>query len=430
MSVNMRTPSPGAPYSASPVHMINPSPPPPAQGLPNQRFNDVPLPPAHQRANTVSSVSSSSSSQRRPVARSGTSASQTIRVSDGSDSDASDVGLAYADGTDDESDSSAKPAGGRKSPARSVAATGSMERSRSIASATRKVHIRDPSLASTYSSTSTSEAGLGYARSRSQSVSTAGSAGRPVVASPPPPIPPLKPRQRTLSNASSGSESAYSSSSLKDRETMFGASMAMEKLLSDLGKASVEEPVRVRDRSGTGSSLASSGDRDREQRVVFGGPHGRTQRSNTVQVPHSPPEATKPVKLPTRSLTTAYGASSSSIGSSSSSSSSGSSRVGGGSLKKTRVCLKCTKVVEDGRWVRADNIPGKTAGSPGVLCETCWKNIYLPKCVRCDKVIERAAVSSSDGQLVGKYHRECFNCDRCHVRFSQSSFLVGSLMCF
>lgn len=29
--------------------------------------------------------------------------------------------------------------------------------------------------------------------------------------------------------------------------------------------------------------------------------------------------------------------------------------------------------------------------------------------------IEKQAVSSSDGQLKGKYHRECFNCHVCHV---------------
>lgn len=29
--------------------------------------------------------------------------------------------------------------------------------------------------------------------------------------------------------------------------------------------------------------------------------------------------------------------------------------------------------------------------------------------------IEKQAVSSSDGQLKGKYHKECFNCHVCHV---------------
>jgi hypothetical protein len=29
--------------------------------------------------------------------------------------------------------------------------------------------------------------------------------------------------------------------------------------------------------------------------------------------------------------------------------------------------------------------------------------------------IEKQAVSSADGQLKGKYHKECFNCHVCHV---------------
>ena len=38
------------------------------------------------------------------------------------------------------------------------------------------------------------------------------------------------------------------------------------------------------------------------------------------------------------------------------------------------------------------------------------------QCRRCNLPIERAAVSSSDGQLKGKYHKECFNCHTCQVR--------------
>lgn len=38
------------------------------------------------------------------------------------------------------------------------------------------------------------------------------------------------------------------------------------------------------------------------------------------------------------------------------------------------------------------------------------------QCRRCNKTIEKQAVSSSDGQLKGKYHRDCFSCFTCHVR--------------
>jgi hypothetical protein len=66
-----------------------------------------------------------------------------------------------------------------------------------------------------------------------------------------------------------------------------------------------------------------------------------------------------------------------------------------------------------------------------VLCERCWKNLYLPKCRRCNLSIEKQAVSSSDGQLKGKYHKECFNCDTCHKSFPDKSFYVydGKPLC-
>ncbi len=39
----------------------------------------------------------------------------------------------------------------------------------------------------------------------------------------------------------------------------------------------------------------------------------------------------------------------------------------------------------------------------------------LNQCRRCDLPIEKQAVSSSDGQLKGKYHKDCFNCYTCQV---------------
>ncbi|KAG6853903.1 hypothetical protein C0991_012572 [Blastosporella zonata] len=92
-------------------------------------------------------------------------------------------------------------------------------------------------------------------------------------------------------------------------------------------------------------------------------------------------------------------------------------------VRKPKVCLKCDRKIEDGRWVAVDN--------GGVLCEKCWKNMYLPKCRRCNLPIEKAAVSSSDGQLKGKYHRECFNCHTCQKPFPDKSFYVfdGKPLC-
>lgn len=46
------------------------------------------------------------------------------------------------------------------------------------------------------------------------------------------------------------------------------------------------------------------------------------------------------------------------------------------------------------------------------------------QCRRCDQTIERAAVSSSDGQLKGKYHRACFSCWTCETPFPDKTFYV------
>ncbi|KAJ3818744.1 hypothetical protein EV361DRAFT_799150 [Lentinula raphanica] len=85
--------------------------------------------------------------------------------------------------------------------------------------------------------------------------------------------------------------------------------------------------------------------------------------------------------------------------------------------KKVRLCVRCSKRIEDGRWISIE--------SPGsVLCESCWKNMYLPKCRRCNRPIEKQAVSSSDGQLKGKYHKDCFNCFTCNKPFPDKVFYV------
>ena len=112
----------------------------------------------------------------------------------------------------------------------------------------------------------------------------------------------------------------------------------------------------------SGSVLASIGG------SAPGRGHGKPSRSNTVAGPASPEQ--KPPKLPTRSHT------------SPSHPHIHSERVGligevarirnGGSTKrKDRRCAGCGSKIEDGRWIQMDG------GS--VLCECCWKNMYLPK---------------------------------------------------
>lgn len=146
---------------------------------------------------------------------------------------------------------------------------------------------------------------------------------------------------------------------------------------------------------------------------------GKPNRSNTVPGPVSP--ESRPPKLPARSYTSPHHPHIHS------------ERVGitgqvarvreRGKVKKDRICVNCDTKVDDGRWIQMDG--------GNVLCERCWKNMYLPKCRRCNLPIEKQAVSSSDGQLKGKYHRDCFNCHNCQKPFPDKEFYVfdGKPLC-
>jgi len=117
----------------------------------------------------------------------------------------------------------------------------------------------------------------------------------------------------------------------------------------------------------------------------------------------------KPPKLPTRSHT------SPTLGSGRPESGRGvSSRKR--TVSKVKICMKCDNTIDNGKWIPMDG--------GGVLCDKCWKNMYLPKCRRCNLCIEKHAVSSSDGQLKGKYHKECFNCHICQKPFPDKEFYV------
>ncbi|KAJ7449947.1 hypothetical protein FB451DRAFT_745033 [Mycena latifolia] len=148
---------------------------------------------------------------------------------------------------------------------------------------------------------------------------------------------------------------------------------------------------------------------------------GVTSRSNNVQGPPSP--ETRTAKLPTRSRRTSPERPTRSRGTSPERSITRDDPKRERSARKPKICLRCETKIDDGRWVQVDG--------GGVLCEKCWKNMYLPKCRRCNLPIEKQAVSSSDGQLKGKYHRECFNCHQCHKPFPDKTFYVlgGKPLC-
>lgn len=84
--------------------------------------------------------------------------------------------------------------------------------------------------------------------------------------------------------------------------------------------------------------------------------------------------------------------------------------------RQRKTCQNCGDVVGgQRRFVERDGV---------VLCERDWKKLYLPSCRRCSQPIEKSAVSSSDGQLKGKWHRACFTCTRCDKPFAGDDFYV------
>ncbi|ODN98480.1 hypothetical protein L198_03725 [Cryptococcus wingfieldii CBS 7118] len=88
----------------------------------------------------------------------------------------------------------------------------------------------------------------------------------------------------------------------------------------------------------------------------------------------------------------------------------------GSIARKQKSCQKCGEIVGGSkRFVKRDGI---------VLCEKDWKKLYLPSCRRCTLPIEKSAVSSSDGQLKGKWHRACFTCSDCDKPFADDDFYV------
>jgi len=163
---------------------------------------------------------------------------------------------------------------------------------------------------------------------------------------------------------------------------------AMETLMED-GAVRGEENVRS-GISGSGSKSESMG----KQRSFGGstmngsGAVGKAHRSKTVQGPH-PAESRTP-KLPARARTSAKMDRERSL----EREGGRGHDVGGGEnkakVKKQRVCVRCENKIEDGRWVQVDG--------GGILCERCWKNMYLPKVscifVSSDSFVELWSLSS------------------------------------
>ncbi|KIM48713.1 hypothetical protein M413DRAFT_15054 [Hebeloma cylindrosporum] len=450
-----RTPSPGRQMMGGAAEYPNPTPPPPP---PPSQPQPIHLP---RNPSSASSKSAYSRMSRRTTAPKLGSPPSPI------ESESEYGGLAYADSTDYEEDddpnhdnnNNTQEEEGKKNPTYDVRESlvqalngkkgsrhiqfGSVSlRSRSRSSDVgdrKKAPVRPPlglggggggapsraDSVSSYSSSS-SAGGDSAIRARARADSTSSTVARALGLSQTPPseyaklggpgVKGLGGRMRSASGASSVSNGSRS---------LFGS------------VSSTRSALRRVDTAGSSSTTSSSRDEpssSRSRRLLqkqqedesSGGSSGVIGRSNTVPG-HPPPSqqqaqsAEKPVKLPTRSLTSPQLAHVAAAAVPDAAKGNGVGGGGGGS-KKTGGAKK-VRTIEDGRWVSVDG--------GGVLCERCWKNMYLPKCRRCNLPIERAAVSSSDGQLKGKYHKECFNCHTCQKPFPDKTFYVydGKPLC-
>lgn len=87
-------------------------------------------------------------------------------------------------------------------------------------------------------------------------------------------------------------------------------------------------------------------------------------------------------------------------------------------------CQHCGKQT-DSRTAKIRSSSIDPNGAPKALfCQTCYAELYLPKCRKCERPIERRAVTDRVGKVLGKYHPECFNCFKCSAKFPDGEFYV------
>lgn len=351
-------------------------------------------------------------SMKGPTSHSSTSASGSVGASSGrgptapsSSAESEYSGLAYADSTDFEDNESERrgrtltsPRGAplKESILRSMSNSKSQfgsvsERSRSNDSVSRvrvnaarstlrselnseshsRNHSRNNSLSSSYSE---SENG-GRARSNSSVIALAlglsqtppseyGKLGGPGV---------YNVEGRLARSVSSQSGRSHTGSDEKERKN---PTPALPVKAAEVPKMIINQGSSRAASSSSGLSIALrerakyEADEDANVLNLNPGMRTKTQRSNTFQgvVQAQSPEV-KSVKLPMRAQSEREKEKPAGIGEGKGGQGSGLPRKE--KVKKSKVCLKCVVAIENGRWVSTDG--------GGVLCEKCWKNMYLPK---------------------------------------------------
>ncbi|CAE6446007.1 unnamed protein product [Rhizoctonia solani] len=189
---------------------------------------------------------------------------------------------------------------------------------------------------------------------------------------------------------------------------------------SSSGSGSVSGTRRIKQSAGAQTLSALREEDEDDRRSVYTSPSS-AEVGGTFKVTSTPDTDEPPTVVPVTAKTLGMlGSDMDRLGipTRSKTSTSASSTTSSVRRKRVRTCAKCEKRIEDGRWIKIDD------GGNTVLCEQDWKMMYLPKCRQCGLAIETQAIYASDGQLKGKYHKECFNCYTCHKPFPDRSFYV------
>ncbi|CDO73551.1 hypothetical protein BN946_scf185014.g21 [Trametes cinnabarina] len=188
------------------------------------------------------------------------------------------------------------------------------------------------------------------------------------------PLPLATPAKPVASGSSSGNQNKVRFPSMTNSESKYSSSSS--------STDSPRMPQRTLSSSTAGSSYTSrtvaksTGALDRAMETLFeDSPLSPT--TSTGSRPFAAADAQresvglKSPKLPTRSHTSPTLPSSSSVRPDVGKSSSSSSGGGASKRPKTRICVRCERVIDDGRWIQMEG--------GNVLCDKCWKNMYLPK---------------------------------------------------
>ncbi|KAG0142705.1 hypothetical protein CROQUDRAFT_662167 [Cronartium quercuum f. sp. fusiforme G11] len=87
-------------------------------------------------------------------------------------------------------------------------------------------------------------------------------------------------------------------------------------------------------------------------------------------------------------------------------------------------CQHCGKRTDSKNSKIRESSIAQNSTTKAIFCHSCYAELYLPKCRKCDRPIERSAVTDRVGKVLGKYHPDCFNCSKCSAKFPNGEFYV------